>query len=225
MAPSSYIVRQTGNLLDGFFSLNRPDCRRPAEPASMVAVAAAQLCVSRTWRGLALGLALSGWSAGLGCGSASVATGKPAGLPRPLPNRMELRLDSLQVVKDGDRIVQSELRLMVSSLPRPRGVPREPTVAGERPLAPDLFEALWARLSAFDFAPYQTLGPGDFEDLPGPTDTAYSNALRLSVDGVEVVNLPLPMGPLKKPVLRDRLDRLRADLDRLLAKPAPAAAP
>jgi hypothetical protein len=189
----------------------------------MVPVVAAKLPDSRAWRRLALGLALAGWSAGVGCGPGRLAGRDPTVVPpRPSPRRMAFRLDSLEVVKDGDRIVQSELRLTSSTMPRPRGVPREPGVSRERPLERDRFEALWATLAAFDFAPYKSLGPGAFEDLPGPTDTAYSNALRFSVDGTEVINLPLPMGPPKDAALRDRLDRLRADLDRALANRNPA---
>jgi hypothetical protein len=101
-------------------------------------------------------------------------------------------------------------------MPMPRGTPRESSVLAERPLSADAFATIWATLSAFDFEPWKKLTPADFVDLPGPTDTAYSNNFYLSVDDVEVISLALPSGPPKDPARRQEIDQLRDDIERAL---------
>jgi hypothetical protein len=162
---------------------------------------------------LAMSAIIGGMSWACGTGGSA---GRPTRTTKPVPQRLVFALDAHQITKDGRQITETEVRNLVSTMPRPRGTPREATSLPERPLSLDTFEDIWATLSTFDFRPFQRLAVDDFEHLPEPTDTAYSNRLYLSVDDVEVISLALPMGPPKDRALRDQLDWLREDIERPL---------
>jgi len=160
---------------------------------------------------------LIGLLAAMSCGTGGAgAPGRAGKAARALPNKLVFRLDSHQLIKDGEQIHETEARNLFSTMPQPRGTPREATLLSEHPLSLETFAEVWAVLSAFDFAPWRKLTPADFVLLPGPSDTSYSNRLYLQVDDVEVIDLSLPMGPPREPALRDKLDRLREDIERPL---------
>ena len=154
--------------------------------------------------------------AGCGSGSRNAPNAPDGSSHEPPPDRVHFTYGSLRIEKEGNQIHVLELRTLYSTMPMPEGTPPESGVEGKRPLAPDVFADIWARLSEFDFGPYTSLGPNDFQKMEEPSDAAYSASLSLSVDGDEVIDLDLQHGPLKDPALQTRLDELYESIDRIL---------
>ncbi len=159
-------------------------------------------------------LVLGALAAGCGSGAGTPGTSTSGSQQSAVPQRVEFVLGSLSISKEGDRILQRELRTLYSTMPQPEGTAPESSEISQRTLTPQVFAEIWAELSAFDFGPYKGLGPSDFRSLPGPTDTAFSSSMKLVVDGREIISLDLSMGLLKDRALQARLDELAEAVQR-----------